>query len=172
TKKDAPAGFAGRVEGGFGSFRTGEGNVSTTAASGPWSTSIYSNGFRSDGYRDNNDLQRFNGVGEIRYSGEQGTAFFNIAGDDVKLRTPGTRIISPPLGLNEPVTDPRGTSTPFDYANKQALNLTTGFTRALAPGLDLVFYGGYRQKNTQFAVFSSTGTPFGYNDTELTTSSL
>ncbi|HVX99095.1 MAG TPA: TonB-dependent receptor [Pseudorhodoplanes sp.] len=172
TKKDARPGFAGRIEGGFGSFRAGEGNVSATAASGPWSTSVYANGFRSDGYRDNNDTQRFNGVGEIRYAGEQGSAFFNVAGDDLKLRTPGTRIFSPPLGLNEPVTDPRGTATPFDYGNKQAVNLTAGFTRVLSPGLDLVVDGGWRRKDTQFATFDSVGNPFGYNDSNLTTSSL
>ena len=172
TKSGAGLPPSARIEGGYGSFRSREGNLSASTSAGPFSASIYSNAVASDGYRSNNELQRFNGVGEVRYSGEQGSAFFNVAGDDLRLRTPGTRNIAPVLGVNEPLTDPRGTTTPFDYGNKQILNLTAGFTRMLAPGTELVVDGSRRSKDTQFGIFTSSGSPIVYNDTTLITSSV
>jgi iron complex outermembrane receptor protein len=163
---------SGRIEGGFGSFDAWDGNAGVNGSSGPFSVSAYGNAIRSDGYRVNNEIHRLNGVGEIRYNVEQGTAFFNIAAEDLRTRTPGARIYSPSLDINEPVTDRRGTSTPFDFGDRQSLNLTTGFTRTLWGGAELIVDGGYRQKDTQFGTFDPVGSPYGYNDTTLTTSSI
>lgn len=172
TKSGAGAKPSARIEGGFGSFNGREGNAGVTAGSGPFSIAAYGNAVRSDGYRDNNEIRRLNGVGEIRYNAEQGSAFFNIAADDLRTRTPGPRIYSPTLGLNEPVTDRRGTSTPFDFGDKQSVNLTAGFTRTLWTGGELIVDGGHRKKDTQFGTFDPVGGPYGYNDTTLTTSSI
>src|SRR5262249_55444980 len=54
-----------RVEGGFGSFNTKVGSVSTAINSGPWSTSFYGNAIKSDGYRDNNRYVQENGIGNL-----------------------------------------------------------------------------------------------------------
>lgn len=160
-----------RIEGGYGSFRQGEGNISANTSSGPFTAAAYGNAIHSDGYRTNNQLNRYNGVGELRYTGEQGSAFFNVSGDDLRLRTPGTRNIIPP-SVNELESDRRGTSTPFDFGDKQSVNLTTGFTRDLWNGAELIMDGGARRKTTQFGNFFTNGTPFAFNDTTLTTLSL
>jgi iron complex outermembrane receptor protein len=174
TKSGAALPPSARVEGGFGSFKSSEGNVSANGSSGPWSGSVYGNVFKSDGYRDNNTTNRFNGVGEVRYTGDQGSAFFNIAGDDLRMRTPGTRILCPLCfpAMFEPQLNPRGTTTPYDFGDKQVINLTAGVTRTLAPGTEFILDGSRRYKFTQFGTFDPVGNPYGYNDTSLITSSV
>ena len=49
------------------------------------------------------------------------TAFLTVTGSDQKLGFPGGRLVDPSIGLNELVTNRRGTSTPFDYGNQQTL---------------------------------------------------
>ena len=58
---------------------------------GPWSTSFYGNGIKSDGYRVNNALDQRNGVGNINYTTPDLTAFLTVTGDDQKLGFPGGR---------------------------------------------------------------------------------
>ena len=116
------------------------------ANSGPWSTSFYGNAIKSDGYRDNNALDQRNGVGNLNYTTPDLTAFLTVTGDDQKLRLPGGRIVDPSIGVNELVTDRRGTDTPFDYGNQQGANATAGFTKTLWNGADLIVDGGVRNK--------------------------
>jgi iron complex outermembrane receptor protein len=52
-----------------------------------------------------------------------------VTGDDQKLGFPGGRIVDPSIGVNELVTDRRGTATPFDYGNQQGASATAGFTK-------------------------------------------
>ena len=60
-------------------------DVSAAINSGPWSTSFYGNGIKSDGYRVNNALDQRNGVGNINYTTPDLTAFLTVTGDDQKL---------------------------------------------------------------------------------------
>src|SRR5262249_57899394 len=78
-------------------------------------------------------------------------------GDDQQLGLPGGRRVSAKDNINQVVTDPRGATTPFDYANKQGISATAGVTRVIVPGTELIIDGGVRQKNQQAAFFS----PFG-----------
>lgn len=159
-----------RVEGGVGSFRQHEGSVAATMNSGPFSAAAFFSGLRSDGYRVNNALEQRNAVGEIRYSGVDFSAFFNISADDQRLGLPGARYVDPTLGINELVTDRRGTSTPLNYGAKQGVNATAGFTYRLTEGVELIFDGGVRDKQQQSAYFSAWG-PY-YVDAHLRTWSL
>ena len=79
--------------------------VSVATNSGPWSTSFYGNGIKSDGYRVNNALDQRNGVGNINYTTPGLTAFLTVTGDDQKLGFPGGRLVDPSIGLNELVTN-------------------------------------------------------------------
>ena len=102
----------------------------------------------------NNRLQQKNAVGDFRWTDGQGTnAYFNLAGDMQRLGLPGGRLVDPTLNLVE--LDPRGATTPFDFANKQGVRTTLGVTRQLAPGTELIVDGGMRQKNQQAAFFCS-----------------
>jgi len=159
-----------RVEGGVGSFGQREGSVVATMRSGPFSAAAFLNGLQTDGYRVNNALVQRNAVGEVRYSGVNFSAFFNISADDQHLGLPGARAVNPALGINELVTDRRGTSTPLNYANKEGVNATAGFTYRLTDGVELIVDGGVRDKRQQSAYFSAFG-PY-YVDADLKTWSI
>ena len=160
-----------RGEAGVGSFNQRMASISAATNYGPWSTSFYGNGINSDGYRVNNALDQRNGIGNIQYSTPDLTAFLTLSGDDQKLGLPGGRLVDPSVGLNELVTNRRGTSTPFDYANKQGANVTAGFTKSLSNGVDLIVDGGVRDKKQQAGFFfgPDTSVPLNYVDTDLRT---
>jgi iron complex outermembrane receptor protein len=159
-----------RTEAGVGSFNQRMASVSAATNFGPWSTSFYGNAIKSDGYRVNNALDQRNGVGNLNYTTPGLTAFLTVTGDDQKLGFPGGRLVDPSIGLNELVTDRRGTSTPFDYGNQQGASATAGFTKTLVNGVDLIVDGGVRDKKQQAAFFN----PFAnsYVDSHLQTWSL
>jgi iron complex outermembrane receptor protein len=159
-----------RVEGGFGSFSQWEGRVSASGSSGPWTSSIYGNVIGSKGYRDNNVLRQQNGVGEIRYTGAEGSAFLNLSGDNQHLGLPGERVVT--NTSSELATNRRGTTSPFDYGDKQGLSATAGFTRMLSQTVELIVDGGVRHKAQQAFFAGETGDPFNYNDTKVTTYSI
>ena len=159
-----------RVEGGFGSFSQGEGRLSAAGSSGPWAASIYGNVIGSNGYRDNNVLRQQNGAGELRYAGSEGSAFFNISGDNQHLGFPGERQVT--NTSSELATNRRGTTSPYDYGDKQGASITTGFTRMLTQSVELIVDGGVRRKAQQAAFLGETGSPFNYNDTTVMTYSL
>ena len=187
TKTGAGLGkpYAGRVEGGVGSYGQREGNASFSTNHGPWSTSTFFNAIHSDGYRKNNKLDQQNGVGEIRYTTPEFTAFLNLSGDNQSLGLPGGRsnayqvVFGAPF-VNE-LPDPRGTHTPNDYGRKQGVNVTAGFTKSLWAGAELIVDGGVRSKKQQAGFFGDPAwtpgfpgdiPPFSYVDSDLTTWSL
>ena len=164
-----------RAEAGVGSFNQRMASVSTALNSGPWSTSFYGNAIKSDGYRVNNALDQRNGIGNINYTTPDLTAFLTLSGDDQKLGLPGGRFVQPSIGLDELATNRRGTSTPFDYANKQGANATAGFTKSLWNGAELIVDGGVRDKKQQLGFFGTApGSSFAstYVDADLLTWSI
>ena len=148
-----------RFEAGAGSFNQLVGSVSTALNSGPWSTSFYGNGIKSDGYRVNNALDQRNGIGNVNYSSADLSAFLTLSGDDQKLGLPGGRLVDPSIGVNELATNRRGAATPFDYANQQGASATAGFTKAFGNGVDLIVDGGVRKKKQQSGFFGTTPFP-------------
>jgi iron complex outermembrane recepter protein len=162
-----------RAEAGVGSFNQSMASVSATTNSGPWSTAFYGVGIKSDGYRDNNALDQRSGGGDLRYTTPEFTAYLNLSGDNQHLQFPGPRTVDPSIGLNQLVTDRQGTDTPFDFGNKQDANITTGFTRTLWNGADLIIDGGYRNKRTQADFLDGTDSFFfSFVDATLQTWSL
>lgn len=152
-----------RAEAGYGSFNQRMAAVSAAMNSGPWSTSFYGNGIKSDGYRVNNALDQRNGVGNVNYTTPDLTAFLTVTGSDQKLGFPGGRLVDPSIGLNELATDRRGTSTPFDYGNQQTASVTAGFTKTLMNGVDLIVDGGWRQRDTQSGFFGASPIPTAFS---------
>jgi iron complex outermembrane receptor protein len=68
------------------------------------------------------------------------------------------------------VTDRRGAATPFDFGDKQGANLTTGFTKTLWNGAELIVDGGVRHKLQQGSFFGTFAD--NYVDSTLTTWSI
>ncbi len=164
-----------RAEGGVGSFNTRMAAISAALNSGPWSTSFYGNGIKSDGYRVNNALDQRNAVGNVNYNTSDRSAFLTVTGSDQKLGLPGGRLVDPSIGVNELLTDRRGAATPFDYANQQTSSVTAGFTKTLMNGVDLIVDGGWRQRDTQSGFFGTVPTisfASTYNDAALQTWSI
>ena len=146
-----------RAEAGVGSFNQRQASISAATNFGPWSTSFYGNGIKSDGYRDNNALDQRNGVGNLNYTTPDLTAFLTVTGDDQKLGFPGGRIVDPSIGVNELVTNRRGTShavrlrQPAGRQRHRRLHQDAWWN-----GVDLIVDGGVRDKKQQAAFF---GTP-------------
>ena len=169
TGKNQPP--SARIASTFGSFNYAEGAAS---AGGSWAStaaSAYGNAIDTDGYRQNNRLQQQNGVGDIRFTGDQGGAYLTLSADNQHLGLPGGRLVTPTFSLLD--SDPRGAATPFDYGDKQGRNVTMGVTRMLAADTELIVDGGVRRKQQQAGFFSSFGPLFdSYVDTTLTTYSV
>ena len=177
--------IAGRVEAGVGSYGQREVNGSFITNAGPWSTAMFGNAVHSDGYRVNNKLDQQNGVGEIRYATPEFSAFLNLSGDNQRLGFPGGlgkmyQVVFGAPVVNE-LLNPRGTHTPNDYGKKQGVNVTTGFTKSLWAGAELIVDGGVRNKKQQSGFFGDPAwtpsfpgdrAPFSYVDSDLTTWSI
>src|SRR3954452_4317253 len=136
-----------RGEAGVGSFKQRMANVSDSTNFGAWATSFYGNAVKSDGYRDNNQLDQMNGVGNLNYTTPDFKAFLTVTGDDQKLGLPGGRTVDPTINLTQLVTSRTGTNTPFDYGNQQGASATAGFTKTIIAGVDLIVDGGVRKKD-------------------------
>lgn len=171
TKTGVGQRATGRIETAFGSFNLKEGRASAAASSGAFSASANVVGTDSDGYRQNSALRQRGAALDLRYTGEQGSVYFNLLADDQKQGLPGGRTVDPSIGLDQVKNDPRGAATPDDYGNKQGKNVLLGFTRLLTPGLELIVDGSYRRKDQQGELLF-LGVPFNAVDTTVTTASF
>ena len=153
-----------RVGGTAASYNYWAGDVSMTSSNGPFSIAAFGNMINSDGYRVNNALRQRNGVVEMRHTGDMGTVYLNLSADSQILELPGGRLVTATTSLLD--TDRRGAATPFDYGTKTGINVTTGVTRTLANGTELIVDGGIRYKNQKSAFFNAFGSFF---DTALDT---
>ncbi len=142
---------SGRVEAGFGSFNQRELNASAVASHGPFAVSAFGNGVNSDGYRVNDYVRQRNAVGDLRYTGETGSAWFNISGEDQHLGLPGARLVT--LTSSELDSDRRGATTPNAFSSKTGGSLTLGVSRMIGSSVELIVDGNLRRKEQ--TVFSS-----------------
>jgi len=158
TKNAAGQPPKARIDGAFGSFNYREGNASVSGSNGPWSASVIGNAIGSNGYRVNNEYRQYNGVGDFRYTVDQGSIYLNLSADDQNIGLPGHRRVQPNIGMNKLVSDRRGAFTPYDFAGKEGQNATLGFTRMLAPGAELIVDGGIRRKQERAQYYNATET--------------
>jgi iron complex outermembrane recepter protein len=182
TKSTAAAPFAGRVEGAVGSYGYQEGRVSSAASSGPWSVSLYGNTVGSSGYRQNSKLNQQNLIANLNYKTLGWSSYLTLGGDKQRQDLPGG-LENLPLTYPITLANPRASVTPFDWATKQDVNITAGFTNTLGSGAELIVDGGVRRKyqqsnflnyfnNPGFVFDPSTAGPMSYANTVMTTSSL
>ena len=153
---------SGRVEAGYGSFNQRELNASALASHGAFSVSAFGNAVNSDGYRVNDYVRQRNAVGDLRYTGEEGSAWFNISGDDQHLGLPGARLVDPSIGVNELATDRQGATTPNAFSSKTGASLTFGASRMIGSSVELIVDGNLRRKDQ--TVFSSL---FGFDTSDV-----
>ena len=79
----------------------------------------------------NSALRQRNAVGDLRYTGSDGSAWVNIVADDQHLGLPGARLVDQAAGINEFVTDRRGATTPNAFADKTGAGVVLGVSRKI-----------------------------------------
>lgn len=160
-----------RADMSYGSFAYTEADIAANRSLDDLSLAIYGTFINSNGYRENNELRERNIQGDARYQLQSGELYLTVSADTQHLGLPGGRLVT--LTTSEVISDPTGTSSPDDYANKQGLNITLGGTHSFSEGIQMIIDAGVRNKDQQSAFYSAFGPAFDtYNDTTLTTSSF
>jgi iron complex outermembrane receptor protein len=184
TKTVSTAPFSGKVEGAVGSYGYQEGRISAAASSGPWSTSVYGNTVGSSGYRQNSKSNQQNVIGNVNYKTLGWSSYLTIGGDSQRQDLPAGLPNIPSVFVGPyTLANPQQSNTPLDWANKQDINITAGFTNTMGSGADLIVDGGVRRKyqhslfynynNTLFGTYDlASAIPGSYADTVMTTASL
>jgi iron complex outermembrane recepter protein len=138
TKTPQRATVTGNAMVGGGSYGTFQAGATGSAAGEMFGATGSVNSYQTDNWRDNNRVQQWSGQGDLRAFGSAGRLDFSFGGDRQSVRLPGPRT------QLELLLNPRGTSTPQDWAQREgARALLTGEV-ALGGGT-LAADVGYRQ---------------------------
>ena len=143
-----------------------ETNLSAVRNIGAFSVNAYASYINGEGYRDNNDIIQRNLVAELRHIGDYGDVFVKINLDGQRLGLPGARLVTTTSSLF--ATDPRGASSPLDFAFQNGIGATTGFTRQIGKNMDLIVDAGVRVKDQDSGFYIASGFP-SHVDTVLST---
>jgi iron complex outermembrane receptor protein len=111
----------------------------------------------SDGYRVNNHNRQANAQADLRWLTEHGDLGLKVGADRQGIRLPGARTVQPSAGVNQLVTDRRGTNTPLDYAQRDGNRATFDWRRDTAFG-EFNIGASYRDK-AQTSFFDFGGFP-------------
>lgn len=120
--------------------------------------------FGSGGYRQNNELSSYAAYLDARWFGDLGTLSLKAGVDDLDLELPGARLVDSGAGIDEMEDDRRGTSTPLDYATRDAWRAALEWEQRVGRA-DLNVGLGYRRKQ-QTSYFDFGGFP-DYRDVAL-----
>ena len=157
TKAPARIGNLAVLQARAGSYDTLEGQLYANYFSGNVGFNVIGSGYRSDGYRDNNDNRQTNAQAEVRWLTGRGDASLKIGRDDQDLRLPGARTVQPSAGINQLETDRRGSSTPLDYTERTGGRATFDWRNETPIG-QFNLGVGYRDKE-QKSYFDQGGFP-------------
>jgi iron complex outermembrane receptor protein len=171
TRQPGRAGTTAYAKAGAGNLETRTADAGVTHMDGAFSMYLGAHGIRSDGYRDNNDLRQRTLQSDLRYTGSNKETFLKLYWDDQDLDLPGVRRVDPNTGLDELQDNRKGTGTPNDYADQRGYGITTGMTRYLDNGSEVVVDFGFRNKNQKafFDDYLSAGAFANYLDSDLRT---
>src|SRR5258706_10423690 len=131
TKSPGQTGTSGSATATAGSYNTAGLDALGSYGKGNFGANVFANHIRSDGYRENNNLEQSNLLADLRWTEPKQEWFVKLGGDDQSLRLPGPRRVEPGAGINQLETDRRGTNTPNDFANQTGAQLTAGGLRFL-----------------------------------------
>ncbi|HKQ28793.1 MAG TPA: TonB-dependent receptor [Burkholderiales bacterium] len=166
TRSPLKEGPSAAVLGRIASFHTREGQLYGRYAAGDLGLNATLYGFRSDGYRANNRNEQQNSAFNLRWAIGDGALDFRFGTDRQDLRLPGGRLVQPSIGLDESA-DPRGTSTPLDYASRDGTRAGATFLQRFG-GAEFSIGVDHRGKE-QRSFFDFSGFPaFRADDLDLT----
>ena len=124
---------------------------------------------QADGYRANNRNEQTNAQGDLRWLNDAGELVLKLGIDRQDLRLPGARTVQPALGIDEVANDPRGTSTPLDYASRDGDRIALEWQREWA-GAQINLGAAWRDKK-QKSFFNFGGFP-NYRESDLRVNSF
>ncbi len=154
---------------GVGSYQTREARLSHNFSKGNTSGRLFAGQTDSDGYRSNNEVRRLDAGGKLAQRlGSSDEVYLNLLGSRQDSGLPGARRVTP--ASNQLKNDPRGTSTPLDFADESRLQAVAGWRRELDAATSLIVEVGHRHKAQQ-AYYDFSGFP-SYVDTTLATTSF
>jgi iron complex outermembrane receptor protein len=171
TRQPEKTGTSAFVKAGAGNLDTKKLDAHVSHNSGPVSVFLGAHGVKSDGYRDNNDLDEKSINTDFRYTRDNNQFFIKYNWFDQDLDLPGVRNVNPGLGVNQLKSDRKGTNTPGDYADQKGYSINPGFTRYWDNGTEAVIDFSYRTKNQKafFDDYDFGGTYANYLDSGLDT---
>jgi iron complex outermembrane receptor protein len=144
------------VLGRVASFDTVEGQLHGGIATEGLGLNAALYGYQSDGYRRNNRNEQKNTSLNARWALGEGALDVRLGTDRQDLRLPGGRFVQPSIGLDE-TSDPRGTSTPLDYASRDGARAGATFQQRL--GTAEFSIGLDRREKDQRSYFDFGGFP-------------
>jgi iron complex outermembrane receptor protein len=167
----SPSGRANSLtlRGTVGSYDTREAGAEGTYVRGGLGINMSANQYESDGYRQNNQNRQTNALADVRWSGEPGDFSLKLATDNQGIRLPGARTVQPSAGVDQLATDRRGTSTPFDWAQREGNRAAFDWRRDVGFG-EFNLGAGWRDKS-QRSFFAFGGFP-DYREIDLSVWSL
>lgn len=154
-----------------GSFDSREGTATAQLAGARASLGLFAQHLETDGYRDNSELRRDSGGLDLRATLENNELYLFAHTGRLDSRLPGARTVDPGIGLDELHADPRGSSTPNNWADEERTQAVAGWKSQLSDDLTLVFDASQRHKH-QWSFFDYGGGFTTYTDTALTTLAL
>lgn len=125
---------------------------------------FFASDLNSQGYRANNQNVQTSGQAEFRWIRDGGEFRLTAGADRQRIRLPGARLVVLGTPINEVETDPRGTSTPLDYATRDGNFAAVDWNQRVSFGEAAVGVS-YRDKG-QTSYFDFNGFP-DYRDVSL-----
>ena len=120
--------------------------------------------FHSDGYRENNENDTSAAYFDARWFSERSTLSVKAGADDQDLELPGARLVDAGAGIDELESDRSGTSTPLDFATRDAWRAAIEWESRHERG-EINLGLGYRHKR-QDSYYDFGGFP-DYREVEL-----
>ena len=169
TRTPTKPGGSGTLSVRAGSYGTQEFQARGDYFSGVAGVDVTASKFSSDGYRANNRNDQTNAQANFRWLTETGELAFKLGMDKQTIRLPGGRTVQPAAGIDQVSSDPRGATTPLDYASRDGSQLALEWQQNLA-GADINIGLVHRSKN-QKSYFDFGGFP-AYRDGDLIVNSF
>ena len=123
----------------------------------------------SQGYRANNHDDQTNAQTKFRWLTEAGEWIAKLDMDRQAIRLPGARTVQTSAGIDQVASDPRGASTPLDYASRDGNQIGLEWQHTLGK-VDVNVGMAQRAKN-QKSYYDFSGFP-DYRDGDLNVKSL
>ncbi len=169
TRNAFKQGASGELVFRAGSYGAAEAQVSAGYLFEGASASLTASKLKSDGYRTNNRNDQSNVQADLRWMNEVGELSMKVGVDQQAIRLPGARTVQASLGMNQVATDPRGATTPLDYASRDGGQIGLEWQQAIADA-DVNVGVSHRAKN-QKSYYDYSGYP-SYRESDLTVNSV